>query len=91
MKILCSIYKSLRKEGMYLYVEKNVEKTETLAKLPEPLLKTFGPPTHAFDLLLHPERTLARVDVMEVMQSIASQGFYLQMPPGDEEKLALGE
>ncbi len=91
MKILCSIYKSLRKEGMYLYVEKNVEKTEAFAQLPEPLLKSFGPPKHAFDLLLHPERTLARVDVMEVMQSIETQGFFLQMPPGDEEKLPLGQ
>ena len=85
--MLCSIYKSLRKEGMYLYVEKTLE----FPQLPEPLLKTFGSPKHTFDLLLHPERPLAIVDVMEVMETIKSQGFYLQMPPGDVEKLALGE
>jgi len=85
--MLCSIYKSILKEGMYLYVEKN----QALNHIPEPLLKTFGQPKYTFDLLLHPERKLARVDVMEVIETIKSQGFYLQMPPGDEDKLALGE
>ena len=80
MKILCSIYKSLRKEGVYLYVEKN----QSLSQIPEPLLNTFGQPKHAFDLLLHPGRTLSRVDVMEVMEAIKTQGYYLQIPPTAE-------
>jgi uncharacterized protein YcgL (UPF0745 family) len=33
------------------------------------------------DLVLHRARPLARVDVVEVMALLASQGFYLQMPP----------
>jgi len=78
--MLCSIYKSLRKEGIYLYVEKN----QALSQIPEPLLKTFGQPKHTFDLLLHPERTLSRVDVMEVMEAIKTQGYYLQIPPTAE-------
>jgi len=85
--MLCSIYKSLRKEGMYLYVEKN----QALSQIPEPLLTTFGQPKHTFDLLLHPERTLSRVDVMEVMETIKTQGYFLQMPPADEEKLTFAK
>lgn len=87
MKILCSIYKSRRKEGMYLYVEKKQE----LTRLPESLMNTFGQPEHVFDLLLHPERPLVRADVNEVMDKIKEQGFYLQMPPSDNELQYLGK
>lgn len=72
---------------MYLYVEKSVDKSQTFKLVPDALLKTFGTPKHAFDLLLHAERPLARVDVLEVMEKIQSQGFYLQMPPEVEENL----
>lgn len=78
-KVLCSIYRSPKKEGMYIYVPKK----EGFEQVPEPLLKQMGTPGHVMDLLLTPERTLARVDVKEVIQKIAEQGFYLQMPPGD--------
>lgn len=82
MKILCSIYKSLGKEGMYLYVEK----TQALQSVPKSLLQVFGTPKHAFDLLLHAERPLVRADVIDVMEKIQSQGFYLQMPPAEDEQ-----
>jgi uncharacterized protein YcgL (UPF0745 family) len=32
-------------------------------------------------LLLTPERKLARVEAPKVLESIAEQGFFLQMPP----------
>ena len=76
-KILCSVYRSPKKDGMYVYVPKN----EGVDNLPEALLAQMGTPGHVMDLLLTPERTLARVNVIEVMQAIAEQGFYLQMPP----------
>lgn len=38
-----------------------------------------------FDLLLTPERQLAREDVAKVLENIEKQGFHLQMPPGEEE------
>ena len=76
-KILCSVYRSPRKEGMYVYVRKN----EGVDELPDSLIKQFGTPGHVMDLLLTPERKLSRVDVMDVMGAIREQGFYLQMPP----------
>lgn len=81
MTILCTIYRSPKKEGMYLYVEKK----EGLARVPESLLKVFGVPQLAMTLLLKPERKLARVDREAVVIGIAEQGFYLQMPPKAEE------
>ncbi|MBB3046512.1 hypothetical protein FHR99_000748 [Litorivivens lipolytica] len=77
MKVIVSIYRSPKKEGMYLYVEKS----EGLERVPEPLLKQFGAPELAMTLVLTPERKLARAEAPKVLESIADQGFYLQMPP----------
>ncbi|MBU3056093.1 YcgL domain-containing protein [Pseudomonas indica] len=81
MKRICSIYKSPRKNEMYLYVDKR----EALSRVPEGLLAAFGPPQHAFDLLLTPERKLAREDIDKVLANIENQGYHLQMPPAEEE------
>ena len=50
MKRICSIYKSPRKNEMYLYVLK----ADGLERVPEGLLPFFGTPVHAFDLVLTP-------------------------------------
>ena len=81
MKRICSIYKSPRKQGMYLYVEKR----DALTKVPEALLAAFGAPIHAFDLVLSPERQLAREDITKVLANLESQGYHLQMPPPEDE------
>lgn len=74
---LVSVFRSTRREGMYLYVDRG----EGLARVPEPLRALFGTPQHAMDLLLTPARTLARVAATDVLAAIRDQGFYLQMPP----------
>ncbi|AGI23473.1 YcgL domain-containing protein [Pseudomonas sp. MT3] len=81
MKRICSIYKSPRKNEMYLYVDKR----EALTRVPEALIAVFGPPQHTFDLVLSPERQLAREDIDKVLENIEKQGFHLQMPPVEEE------
>ena len=78
-RFICSIYRSSKKQEMYLYVKKDAD----LADLPEVLMKQFGELSLVMDLLLHAERKLARADVATVMEKIAEQGFYLQMPPAD--------
>lgn len=80
-RLMCSVYRSRRKAGMYLYVPKGAD----LGALPEALVSVFGRPEHSMDLLLRPERPLARADVVEVMAALGEKGFYLQMPPGDED------
>ena len=83
MKRLCQIYKSPRREEMYLYVDK----ARGLDAVPEALLLQFGEPEPVMTLLLAPERKLARADTAEVLAQIERQGFYLQMPPTAEELL----
>ncbi|WP_277963681.1 YcgL domain-containing protein [Pseudomonas sp. RIT-To-2] len=81
MKRICSIYKSPRKNEMYLYVLKS----DALARVPDGLLTVFGKPVHAFDMVLTPERTLAREDITQVLANLDGQGYHLQMPPPEEE------
>ncbi|MDT0502386.1 MULTISPECIES: YcgL domain-containing protein [unclassified Halomonas] len=82
-RLLCQVFKSSRKEEMYLYVDKR-EGTE---RVPGPLLERFGKPVPAMTLILSPEKRLGRASAVEVMQAIRDNGFYLQMPPAKEEYL----
>lgn len=81
MKVLCQIYKSVRNEEMYLYVEK----ARGLSEVPDALMARFGEPQEVMSLLLGPQQKLARADAGEVLRCLAEQGFYLQMPPTADE------
>lgn len=83
MKVLCEIFRSSRKEEMYLYVDR----ARGLKDVPEVLMRQFGEPESVMTLVLTPERRLARADVGEVLAAIGEQGFYLQMPPTPAELL----
>ena len=83
MKRICQVYRSPRKEEMYLYVDK----ANGLQDVPEALLGQFGEPEEVMTIVLAPERKLARADVGEVLEKIEQQGFYLQMPPTAAELL----
>ena len=76
-KLFCSVYKSSKKNEMYLYVDRK----NGIDGLPDTLKGIFGEPTHVLDLILTPEKKLARVDAAKVLSEIALNGFYLQMPP----------
>jgi uncharacterized protein YcgL (UPF0745 family) len=73
----CWIYKSPRKDEMYLYLaaEKDFE------CVPQELLSRFGAPRLVMQLTLEAGRPLAREDVSRVMDNLREQGFHLQMPP----------
>ena len=77
---LISIFKSPRKEEMYLYVDKK----QGLTEVPAALLERFGKPVHLMDMPLTEKRTLARANVQDVLDSLRQKGFYLQMPPPTE-------
>lgn len=81
MKLLCSIFRSPRKQGMYLYVPRE----KGVSEIPEPLLKLFGKPEHAMDMVLTEQRKLAREDILQVMENLQTQGYHLQMPPQQED------
>ncbi len=79
----CSIYKSSKKDEMYLYVARpsEDENFDPLMVLPELMRPAFGRTTFVMHLELSQERKLARVNVLHVMDSLQTQGFFLQMPP----------
>ncbi|HDY83310.1 MAG TPA: YcgL domain-containing protein [Halieaceae bacterium] len=77
MKLLCQVFKSPRKQEMYLYVDK----ARGLVDVPEVLMSQFGEPQAVMTLILDPQRKLARVDTAEVLVNITEKGYFLQMPP----------
>ncbi|TSH69113.1 YcgL domain-containing protein [Acinetobacter sp. RF15A] len=82
-----SIYKSSKKDEMYLYVARPADEGETeetfepLEVLSEPVRVAFGRATFVMHLELNESRKLARANVLHVMDSIVTRGFFLQMPP----------
>ena len=80
------VYKSVRVAQMYLFVDQQ----EGLDRVPEALLTRFGRPVEALRLELSPERRLSRSSAPAVLDAIAAQGFYLQLPPVIEAKQATG-
>lgn len=80
-----SIYKSSKKDEMYLYVarpnESEAETFEAINVLPEAVRTAFGRTIFVMDLELNESRKLARVNVLHVIDSIETKGYFLQMPP----------
>lgn len=79
--MLCSIYKSSKKDEMYLYVAHVGNQDDPLEVVPEMIRQAFGRATFVMNLQLHAERKLARVNVLHVIDSIETKGFFIQMPP----------
>lgn len=73
----CYIYKSMKKDELYLYLQKK----DDYSSVPESLLKSFGLMEFVMELELTPERKLARVDANKVLAGLQDKGFFIQMPP----------
>lgn len=73
----CWIYRSSKKEEMYLYLAKE----ENFEDVPDALMKRFGMPMLVMELELHPDRNLARENVSKVISNLKNIGYHLQMPP----------
>jgi uncharacterized protein YcgL (UPF0745 family) len=76
-RLPCWIYKSPRKQEMYLYLAEE----DGFDELPEALTSRFGKPEFVMELELHADRPLARENVTQVMANLRERGFHLQMPP----------
>ncbi|MCU7904361.1 MAG: YcgL domain-containing protein [Candidatus Thiodiazotropha sp. (ex Epidulcina cf. delphinae)] len=83
----CWIYRSPRKDEMYLYVSRE----DDFSCVPEALLDRFGAPLRVMEITLSDKRKLAREDVVAVMDNLRAQGFHLQMPPKIEVTLYAGD
>ena len=75
--VRCWVYRSSNKDELYVYLKSK----DGFEDLPEGLRRLLGKPQLVMDLELHPKRRLARVAVDQVMASLRTRGYYLQLPP----------
>ncbi|MBT0587459.1 YcgL domain-containing protein [Alteromonas sp. SM 2104] len=81
--MFCSVYKTPKKQGMFLYVPV----ANDFADVPAALMEKFPNP----QLVMHiPEKTNKSLHIDKAVLSAAFEhdGFYLQMPPKQENWLA---
>ena len=81
--MLCAIYKSLKKEQTYLFIENR----DDFSKVPEALMTTFGTPTLVTLINLATKDKLGMADLSKVKKNLTEQGYYLQLPPPKEDLL----
>ena len=72
MSLSCWIYRSSKKDEMYLYLARE----DDFECMPELLMRRFGASTLVMTLELHDQRSLARAEVREVMQQLGETGYY---------------
>ncbi|MEO0442362.1 MAG: YcgL domain-containing protein [Pseudomonadota bacterium] len=76
-KKICAIYRCSKKQGMYIYLDKDKD----MGELPDALKKLTGRLELAMTLVITPAKKLAHAPAEDVLAAIDKQGFYLQMPP----------
>lgn len=81
--MLCTIYKSSKKAQTYLFVNKR----DDFSDVPEALMSIFGTPMLVTVLNLASKSKLAMADLDTVIDNLSSQGYYLQLPPPQENLL----
>lgn len=81
--MLCYVYKSSKKTDTYLYIQKK----DDFSELPSELMQLFGTPQLVTVLNLNQREKLARMNVSDLRQAFEEKGFYLQLPPKQENLL----
>lgn len=81
----CFVYRSEKKQGMFLYLSNK----GSFDCVPESLLKLLGETTFSFEFDLSQDRKLVRVEAVEVMKTMHENGYFLQMPPPKSELLGV--
>lgn len=76
----CYVYRSRRKQQTYLFLPKRDDFTQ----VPPSLLKLFGEAEFSFEFELSSARKMVSAEASEVKRNIQENGFYLQLPPGEE-------
>ena len=85
----CDIYKFLKHDDMYIYIARPDYPNDTdeikdwLGVLPKDCRAGLGRSKFVMHLDLATTPTLARVDKEEVLEKLASQGYFVQLPPQD--------
>ncbi len=73
----CYIYRSKRKDELYLYLAKE----EDFESVPEEIRRSLGQLEKAMELDITPESKLARSNAVDVIRNLKEHGFHIQLPP----------
>ena len=76
----CYVYRSRLKQQTYLFLPKR----DDFSQVPASLLKLFGDAEFSFEFALSAEKKMVLAEASEVQRNIRENGFYLQLPPGEE-------
>lgn len=81
----CDIYRSERREGMYLYIQRSDQADShdpsPLNRVPDALKQIFGHATWVMSIDIDAQRQLAQVSGAQVLKSIDEKGYFVQLPP----------
>lgn len=78
----CSVFKGSRTPDTYLFLPAR----QPSDAVPQLVLQRFGQLQHVMDLVLTPERRLARIEAPVLLRALLTQGCYIQLPPREEEQ-----
>lgn len=81
--MLVRVLRSPKKAETYLYLPL----TAALSELPESLQRLFTPEQEVTKLNITAERNLARISGVKLLEHLATEGYYLQVPPPVESLL----
>ncbi|AWB67930.1 hypothetical protein C2869_16530 [Saccharobesus litoralis] len=81
--MLSAVYKSNKKPDTYLFVEQR----DNFDKVPESLLTMFGTPELVTIVNLASRSKLAISDIEKVKQELKDKGYFVQLPPPQEDLL----
>ncbi|WP_417347282.1 YcgL domain-containing protein [Ferrimonas sp.] len=81
--MICAIYKSTKKLDTYLFINKR----DDFSQVPKALMEMFGRPEFVMILPLSKLGKLAQADIDKVREGLSDKGFYLQLPPPQEDLL----
>ena len=72
------IYKSSRKDELYLYIPNK----DDFSEIPQALYDSMGKePILVMEVCLSEDKPLAREDITTVIKNLQTQGYHVQMPP----------
>ena len=73
----CFVYKSLKRDELYVYLDKK----DNFSVIPDTLAESLGRLAFVMELELTPQRKLARENAEAVIASLQNKGFFVQLPP----------
>ncbi|WP_221076933.1 YcgL domain-containing protein [Agarivorans aestuarii] len=81
--MFCAVYKSLKKQQTYLYIEKK----DDFSKVPASLIELMGAKELVMLVPKRPTKDFASVKIDAIEAAFKEQGYYLQLPPPPENYL----